>query len=128
MTALARFTPGFQPWTVPSSLTKMKTAGAPGASRKSVALPLNITPVGEPGGVWLGAFGIFTNSLGAGLIGIRCAAPVESIEYSVEVPPALLETHQGLPVGLETSPQAFCRFGSCSGAWPATSETRFVCV
>src|ERR1700686_2243433 len=107
MTVLARFTPGFQPCTVPSSVTNMKSAGAPGARRKSVGLPLNITPVGDPGGVWLGAFGIFTNSLGEGLIGTRCAAPVASIEYNVEVPPALLETHQGLPVGLETSPQAF---------------------
>jgi hypothetical protein len=60
-----------------------------------------------------------TNSLGAGLMGIRVATrpPVLFVlmEYSVEVPPALLETHQGLPFGLATSPQAFSRFLSCRG-------------
>src|ERR1700675_3152514 len=127
MTAVARFTPGFQPCTVPSSVTKMKMAGAFGARRKSVGLPLNITPVGDPGGFWLGALRIFTNSLGAGLIGTRCAAPLASMEYRVEVPPALLETHHGLPVGLDTRPHAFCRLGSVSAALPVL-DTRFVCV
>src|ERR1700726_937378 len=87
ITALARFTPGFQPWTVPSSVTKRKKALLPGlfgSRRKSVGLPLNINPVGDPGGFWLGALRIFTNSLGAGLIGTRCAAPLASMEYRVE--------------------------------------------
>src|ERR1700724_3452079 len=102
---------------VPSSVTKMKMARLPGASRKSVALPLNITPVGEPGAVWLGALGTVTTN------GTIAPAPL----YKVEVPPALLEIHQGLP-GLETNPQAFCRLGSVTAARPGMFETRFVVV
>ena len=47
-TALFAFTPGFQAATVPSSVTQMNSAGLPGASRKSVALPLKTMPVGVP--------------------------------------------------------------------------------
>jgi hypothetical protein len=81
----------------------------------------------DPAGVWLGALGIITNSLGAELTGTRLAAPVVgSIEYKVEVPPALFETHHGL-VGLATNPHEFCKFLSSSGALPVL-ETRLVCV
>src|SRR5205085_10245955 len=102
---------------VPSSVTKMKMARMPGARRKSVALPLNITPVGDPGAGWLGALGIVTTN------GTIAPAPL----YSVDVPPALLAIHQGLP-GLETRPQAFCRLGSVTAARPGILETRLVVV
>src|SRR5271170_4822154 len=65
MTAVVAFTPEFQPWIVPSSVTNKKTAGLPGARRKSVVLPLNITEVGDPGAGWLGALGILTPFPGA---------------------------------------------------------------
>ena len=59
-------------------------------------LPLNITPVGDPGVGWLGALGMVATS------GRIAPPPV----YTVEVPPALFETHQGV-LGPWTSPQAF---------------------
>src|SRR5208282_1912746 len=97
MTAVERLTPGFQPCTVPSSVTNRKIACLPGvvpaagARRKSVALPLNIMPVGEPGAGWLGALGTITAPVGVGKAMIA-PAPV----YRVEVPLALFETHHGL--------------------------------
>src|SRR5271156_138815 len=60
MIAVVAFTPGFQPWIVPSSVAKMKTAGLPGARRKSVVLPLYNTAVGDPGAGCPGALGILT--------------------------------------------------------------------
>jgi hypothetical protein len=96
----------------------MKIAGLPGANKKSVGLPLNMTPVGDPGAGCLGAFEIVTTR------GTILASPIESIAYKVEVPPALLDTHQGL-VGVETNPQAFCKLESVTGA-PLVLETRFV--
>src|SRR5215472_7016488 len=121
--------PGFQPWTVPSSVTQMKRAGLPGARRKSAGLPLNITPVGDPGAVWLGALATIT--VPVPLIGTIIAAPVVgSMRYSVEVPPALFETHHGEPPGLATRPQAFCRLGSMTpaGGVLAKFATRLVWV
>src|SRR5215831_7603275 len=88
----------------------MNTAGLPGARRKSVGLPLNKTPVGDPGACWLGALPTIT--VPVPLMGTMCAFPVASILYSVEVPPALFATHQGEPPGEATKPHAFCRFGS----------------
>src|SRR5258708_1447363 len=90
--------PPAQPWTVPSSLTKMKTDARPEGRRKSVLLPLNITPVGDPMDCWLGAPGTVTIPLP--LIGMICAvtvAPATVVEYKVEVPAALFDTHQGDP-------------------------------
>ena len=46
--------------------------------------------------------------------------------YSVEVSVPLLATHHG-EVGLDTRPQAFTRCESVNLAFPASSETRFVC-
>src|SRR5258708_12351219 len=44
---------GFHPAIVPSMVEKRNTAGAPGASRKSVLLPLAMVPVGVTVGVFL---------------------------------------------------------------------------
>src|SRR5258707_4498717 len=116
--------PPAHPWTVPSSVTKMKSAARPDGRIKSVLLPLNITPVGEPGAGWLGAFGTVTMPLPLmGTIFAVTVPPATVMEYKVEVPPALLDTHHGVPAppptaGPETSPQAFCRFGSLVGAAP----------
>src|SRR5260370_27574853 len=44
---------GFHAAIVPSSVAKMKSAGAPAASTKSVVLPLAMIPVGEPVGLFL---------------------------------------------------------------------------
>jgi hypothetical protein len=60
-----------------------------GASRKSVGLPLKTMPVGLPGAGWLGAFGTVTTS---GLI----VTGVVDASYSVDLPVALSETHQGV--------------------------------
>src|SRR5579883_1652470 len=60
--------PEFQPEIVPSSVTKINRAGVAGASKKSIGLPLNIIPVGDPGADWLGALGTVTIPLP--LIGI----------------------------------------------------------
>jgi hypothetical protein len=46
----ANATFGFHAAIVPSSVAKMKSAGAPAASTKSVVLPLAMIPVGEPVG------------------------------------------------------------------------------
>jgi hypothetical protein len=96
---------------VPSSLTKMKSAGLPGLNRKAVAFPLNTIPVGDPGGGWLGAFGTTTTPLG--LMGMTAPAPVRRSE----LPSLLSEIHQGL-VALRTNPQGFLRCASagCVGA------------
>src|SRR5260370_1417535 len=100
----------------------MKIACLPGARRKSAGLPLNIAPVGDPGAGWLGA--LATMTVPVPLMGTMCAAPVASMAYSVEVPPALFATHQGVPLGPDTKPQAFCRFGSMTpadaGEFPAS--------
>src|ERR1700733_14242970 len=124
MPAVVALTAGFQPWIVPSSVAKMKTAGLPGARRKLVVLPLYRTAVGDPGAGWPGALGILTPFPGvppgalsativtggstgggvcAGLAGFK-----PELLYSVEVPPALFEIHQGV-VGPWTSPQGFSR-------------------
>src|SRR5215472_5576387 len=92
----------------------MKMACLPVARRKSVGLPLNITPVGDPGAGWLGALATIT--VPVPLMGTMWAAPVASMAYSVEVPPALFDTHQGEPPGLATRPHAFCRLGSMTPA------------
>src|SRR5882724_1951602 len=44
---------GFHAAIDPSTVQKIKEAGSFGPSRKSVALPLKIVPVGEPVGVFL---------------------------------------------------------------------------
>src|SRR5260370_37611003 len=106
----------------------MKLACLPGARRKSAGLPLNIAPVGDPGAGWLGA--LATMTVPVPLMGTMCAAPVASMAYSVEVPPALFATHQGVPLGPDTKPQAFCRFGSMTPAGGVLVKfaTRFVSV
>jgi hypothetical protein len=119
ITAVVAFTVGFQPEIEPSSVTQMKMAGLPGASRKSVVLPLNITAVGFPNPWWPGAGGTVT-TVGRIVVGV-----VET-SYSVEVPVKLFEIHHGVD-GPCTSPQAFRRFESGTGAAPVL-ETRLVCV
>src|ERR1700684_3795454 len=123
MTAVVALTAGFQPWIVPSSVAKMKTAGLPAARRKSVVLPLYRTAVGDPGAGWLGALGILTpfpgappaalsativtgTSTGAGVCPAGFSGFKPDVLYSVEVPQALFEIHQGV-VGPWTNPQAF---------------------
>src|SRR5882762_9827736 len=114
--------PPAQPWTVPSSVTKMNLAWLPLGRWKSAGLPLNIIPVGDPGiPFWLGALGIVTIPLP--LIGTMATGGTDGgdrvnpeASYRVDVPPALLETHHG-EVGLATSPQGFWRFASGTGVW-----------
>src|SRR5580704_4885220 len=112
MIAFVGLTAGFQPWTVPSSVTHKKIAWLPGVvptagvRRKSVVLPLNITEVGDPGAGWLGALGILTpfpgappgafsativtgTSTGAGVCPAGFSGFKPDVLYSVEVPPAL---------------------------------------
>src|SRR5690242_19727037 len=92
--------PPAQPCTVPSSVTKMNKADFPDGNMKSAGLPLNITPVGDPNPCWLGALRMDTIPLP--LMGTMFAVNVPFvtvIEYSVDVPPALLETHHGVPLG-----------------------------
>src|SRR5580700_2401946 len=116
MIAVVGLTPGFQPCTVPSSVTNRKIACFPGVfptagvRRKSVALPLNNTPVGEPGAGWLGALGILTpfpgvppgafsgtmvtgSSTGGGVWTAGFSGFRPEVLYRVDVPPALFETH-----------------------------------
>src|SRR5271170_5597093 len=123
MTAVVAFTKGLQPWIVPSSVTNKNTAGAPGARRKSVVLPLNNTAVGDPGAGWLGALRILTpfpgnppaafkativtgSSVGGGVWSAGFGGFKPEVLYSVEVPPALFEIHHGV-AGPWTSPHAF---------------------
>src|SRR5215471_14892416 len=117
MTACVDLTPGFQPATVPSSVTQMNSAGLPGARRKSVLLPLKTMPVGVPLPDWPPGAGMVTTSVGI-VTGL-----VEALT-SVEVPLALLEIHHG-EVAECTSPQAFLRLGSVACA-PPVFDTRSV--
>ena len=57
--ALVAFTAGFQAEIVPSNEAKMKAAAIPGATSKSVLLPLKMIPVGLPIAV-CGVCGIVT--------------------------------------------------------------------
>ena len=89
---------GFQAAIVPSSVAKMKAAGLLGARRKSVALPLEIKPVGVPVGK-VGSLG-----LDLGMVTTSaCLAPAPL--YSVANPVASSETHHVLPE-LRARPQA----------------------
>src|SRR5580700_3502517 len=135
----ARFTTGFQPEIVPSSVAKIKAAawpaGVPLFSRKSVGLPLNTTPVGAdcvPAGA----------KPGGGTVMKFPEAPPDSVKMlagfpvpvnRLEVPELLLPIQKGLParagvVEERVSPQGFFRLGSMVGAIPTMSETRFVCL
>src|SRR5713226_7206189 len=131
-TAFVTFTPGFQPEMVPSSVAKMKIACLPGATKKSVGLPLKTTPVGadcvpgaKPGG------GTMTKLLN----GLLIPLPFESgwgsgkkfwgfppPSYRVEVPELLLPIHQGLPFGFagvgaaRVRPQGLRKLGSTTAA------------
>src|SRR5215471_12600580 len=119
MIAFVGSTPGFQPDTVPSSVTQMNSACFPGASRKSAALPLKTMPVGVPALFWLGAPGTVTTSDGT-VTGL-----VDAL-ISVDVPVALFEIHHGV-VAPWTSPQAFLKFGSATTVESAaTFATRSV--
>jgi hypothetical protein len=107
---------GFQPEMVPSSVENRKSPGLPGATRK-VPVPLKTVPVGAAGGVPPAGGGMVTTS---GLAtGNNWPAPL----YRVEVPVALLATHNGL-VALAEMPHGFTRFGSVCAARPGMSETR----
>ena len=101
----------------------------PGATRKSVALPLNMIPVGDPGAGWLGALGTIT--IPVPLMGTMDGTGGLALvtEYKVAVPAALFADHHGLP-GLATSPQGFLRLGSIMVAAGVTgmSDTKLVCM
>ena len=88
-----------------------------------MVLPLYMTAVGDPGAGWPGALGILTPfpgippgalsativtgaSTGGGVCVVGLAGFKPEVLYSVEVPPALFEIHQGV-AGPWTSPQAF---------------------
>src|SRR5215468_4666333 len=123
MTALVKFTFGFQPRIVPSSVAKMKNDlpdMEPWEIAKSfVALntmPVGVPPVGAPGA------GIVTTR-GEGPTGKACPFAL----YRVDRPDPLSETQKG-EVELETRPQGLTRLGSVKRATPAISETRFTRV
>src|ERR1700722_6789861 len=121
MTAVVAFTPEFQPWIVPSSVTNKKTAGWPGALGILTPFP------GMPPGA-LSATIVTGTSTGGGVCPEGLAGFKPELLYSVEVPPALFEIHQGV-AGPWTSPHAFCRLGSVTEAAGVTGtlDTRFVC-
>src|SRR4030088_1490320 len=105
---------GFHPAIVPSMVEKRNTAGAPGASRKSVLLPLAMVPVGAPVGVFL-SFG----SAG-GMVTIKdCLAPAPL--YTVLNPVPSYEPDDGLPEARD-KPHGFISCGSGTGATPAALE------
>src|SRR5215831_10552190 len=111
---------GFHPAIVPSPVQKRNTAGFPGASKKSVWLPLKMVPVGEPFGVFL-----FVGSEGGIVTTKLCFSPAPL--YSVLTPVAWAETHHALP-GPRDSPQALISWGSATGVEPEVFETRSVCL
>src|SRR5213595_3086797 len=111
---------------VPSRPSKMKLAGRPLASTKSVVV-LKTMPVGDPtarpappGMVTT----VLLRAIGLRLPSARGASP----EYSVDNPVCWSDT-QNDPAALKAMPQAFLRLGSTTvGAPPAgldTLETRF---
>src|SRR3954462_8972986 len=116
MIACVGSTPGFQPETVPSSVTQMNSAGLPGASRKSDGLPLNTIPVGVPRPDVPGAAGTVTTSEGS------VTGMVDAL-VSVDGPVALFEIHHG-DVAPCTSPHAFRTLASVTTGAAATFETR----
>src|SRR6516164_6046884 len=122
MTALVKFTFGFQPRIVPSSVAKMKNDlpdMEPWEITKSfVALntmPVGVPPVGAPGA------GIVTTR--GEPTGKACPFAL----YRVDTPDPLSETQNG-EVELETRPQGLTRLGSVKRATPAMSETKFTRV
>lgn len=72
---------GFQPAIVPSAVQNRNTAGFPGASKKSVWLPLKMVPVGQPLGVFL-----FVGSAGGMATTKDCFSPAPL--YNVLTPVA----------------------------------------
>src|SRR5215472_12419500 len=126
----------FQPEIVPSSVTKMKTAGrlegVPLSRMKSVGLPLKTIPVGvavvPAGAVFGGGTKMkLSNALPAGSGKKLTGAP---FAYTLETPVPLSLIQKGL-VELRVSPQAFLRLGSTITAEPSEfagcvmSDTRF---
>ena len=98
--AMVGLTAGFQAEIVPSNVAKMKTAGFPDATSKSV-LPLKTIPVGLPVAA-CPADGIVTRVGGAG-----CPPPLKILA----TPLALSVPHHG-PVLLRAMPQELIRLGS----------------
>src|SRR5882757_7217971 len=105
---------------VPSIVEKRNKLGLPGASKKSVGLPLAMVPVGVPSGVFL-----LLGSAGGMVTTRACLAPGPL--YSVLSPVPLSEIHQGL-LELRDSPHGLINCGSVTGATPDVLETRLVCV
>src|ERR1700730_3744947 len=130
--------PGAQAEIVPSSVSKMKTAGMPlGFVIETVPGTTNaedgfqMMPVG-PAGVGIGA------GAGGGLMvwqsvrgttlpgrGIDTCSPIFKPvpSYSVEQPVALSAIQKGLPAGEKATPHEFCSTRSWKLALPAKSET-----
>src|SRR5260370_23800429 len=136
-----RFTPGFQPEMVPSSVAKMKTEGLPAGlpllRRKSNGLPLYTMPVGVDGvpGAAKPGGGTTTKLLVVRLASTAIFWGFPLPSSRVDVPELLLAIHHGLPtipfgctVGERVSPQEFFRLGSVWAAMPGMSEMRFVWV
>src|SRR4029453_11502939 len=109
---------GFQPEMEPSSLTKMKKAGAefPFFLTWKNGVLLRTCPVGLPPPLFRAAVGIVTTSERA----------VPSCPERVETPVPLSLT-QIVPFGAETDmPHGLTRFGSTCSATPAMSDWKFV--
>src|SRR5204862_1966274 len=108
--AWLRSTVGFQPDIVPSSVTKIKKAFAPGFTLNAI-VKLNTFPVGVAGPLC---------PLGTGIVTTRlCGMPLAS--YRVERPVPLSETHQGDPEERD-SPHAFTKLGSRLGTLATLAE------
>src|SRR5215472_11687905 len=107
----ANATFGFHAAIVPSSVAKLKPAGLPDASTKSVRAVVGDIPVGEPVGVFL----LFGSA--GGMVTIKdCFSPGPL--YRVATPVALSVTHQALPE-VRDRPQEFTNCGSLLSAGPA---------
>src|SRR5215472_2119160 len=118
ITAFVGSTVGFQPEIDPSSLTKMKKAGAevPFFVTWKNAVVFLTCPVGLAPSLFRAAVGIVTTSERA----------VPSCMYSVETPVPLSLT-QIVPPGDDTDmPQGLTRFASVCCATPAMSDWKFV--
>src|SRR6266478_96673 len=116
-TAFVGSTPGFQPEIVPSSLTKINTAGnefAPLVTLKN-GVSLRTTPVGLP-----------LLSFSRAGIDTMSERAVPSCLYRVETPVPLSLTQIVEPDEEGAMPQGLTRFGSVCVATPGMSDWKFV--
>src|SRR5206468_5900437 len=109
---------GFQPEMEPSSLTKMKMAGAevPFFVTWKDDVPLKTIPVGFPVPLFRAAVGISTTRERA----------VPSCRQRVETPVPLSLTQITVPVEFAAMPHGLTKLGSTCCATPGISDCKFV--